>query len=289
MEIKIKNDMGVFCIGGGNDPVARLSEIIGLGLPQKESATVIFAGQPGRTQTGIRDMERVITISFDFYGGQYEVEKLYKILYNEADIFITSGTRRRKITGQCLNATEAERIIYNSWQKIVLQFTCNDPYFHDFDTLTIPIFKRIDNLPNSISDDGKYQISLPAIATTRTSEATITNKGDVLVYPVIKILNQATATTPIEGGVKILNDTTGAKITLNHDIVAGENVVIDLSRRRITSNTNGDITNKISDDTILSDFFLQTGQNAILVLPNTPSLSLAAVAEYTNNYASAVI
>lgn len=289
MEIKLKNKTGSFELGGGSHPNAHLESVSGLGLLQKEAKTVTFAGQAGRTQTSIRDMERVITMSFNFYGGQDEAERLYRMLYNEVDIYITSGERRRKITGQCLNSSDIENLIYHKWQKIALQFTCNDPYFHDFETIIVPILRRENQLPNIQNDDGTWSVQLPAIATVRIAETEIINRGDVDVYPIIRLQNRASVSALADSSVIITNNSTGAKITLEYTMTIGENIVIDLPHRKITSDINGDITQYISDDTVLSDFCLQVGSNSILALNNGSGSNLAMTLEYSNNYAAVVI
>jgi len=289
MQIEIKNSIGKFVIGGGKHPNARLREITGLGPPGKDIQTITFAGQPGRTQTNMRDMERVITMSFDFFGGISEIEKLYRLIYNEVDIIITTSMKKRKITGICLNSSEIEKIIYHKWQRLVLQFTCNEPYFKDPEPYIIPIFKRTDLFPNAVSEDGAFQLLLPAVATMRTTEATIINTGDVKIYPLIRLVNSSETSALSETVISIYNSTIGAKITLEYLAKTGEEIVIDLPHRKIISNINGDITKHICDDTVLGNFFLNVGENAVSAVMNNSSIGLVVTVEYSNNYASAVI
>ena len=103
LKIVIKNEYGSFEMGGGSHKNAQILETSGFGLPSKEMQSVTFSGQAGITPTSVRDLERTLTISLSFYGGQRDVERLYRILYREADIYCTFGTRRRKIHGICIN------------------------------------------------------------------------------------------------------------------------------------------------------------------------------------------
>lgn len=288
-KIVLKNKNGSFEIGGGSHPTARLESINGIGLLNKEVQSVKYVGQAGRTQTSIRDNERTITMSFNFYGDTKIVEQLYKILYNEVDIIITSGIKRQKITGQCLNATEIEKIIYHKWQKIAVQFVCNDPYFHDVDLITIPIAKRVDKFPNYQNNDGKWLIQLPAVATERIAKSIVENRGEVLIYPVIVLYNQSDVQSQADLTFEVINNTTGAKITFDYSMSTDEIITVDLPHRKITSSVNGDITNRISDDTVLSDFYLAVGDNEISATVNDTNTALSMTMQYSNSYGAVVI
>lgn len=289
MKIVLKNECGEFEIGGGSNPKARLLETAGLGLPGKEIQSVTFEEQSGRTTTGSRDVERTITLSIDFFGDVFEMERLYRILHKPVELQFFVGMKRRRISGRCVSSTDIETIIYHRWNKAVLQFVCDDPYFHDFVPIEAAISANEDRFPN-VNTDGEWYIQLPAVATVRHSVATITNRGDTILYPVIHLQNNKTVNTLAdEYGITLTNATTGKVITLNYDITAGEEVTIDLSKRKIYSSTNGNITNCISDDTVLSDFYLDIGDNVISVDSANISDNIFAVAEYSNNYVAVVI
>lgn len=290
MKVVIKNKHGSFEMGGGRHPTARILNISGMGLPIKEANTVTFAGQPGHTTENTRDLSRTITISCDFSGSQSEIERLYKILYRPVELWFTFGSRRRKITGICINPEDVERIIYQHEYSLVMQFVCDNPYFNDFYNTKIEIFQRADQFPNVLDGESWY-IQLPAIATVRTVAATIHNKGDTDIYPIIHIYNLAATTASDTGkyGIVVTNNTNNAKITLNYDPQPGEEITVDLPKRKIYSNINGVITNKISDDTVLSDFVLDLGENVLSCTNLSGTGDISVIVEYTNNYAMAVI
>lgn len=289
MQIILKNENGSFEIGGGWHSVARLQEIAGLGPPAKEDTSIVFEGQPGRTLTHTRDIERTITMSLDFYGDERAVEKLFRIIYKSVTLWFYLGYTRRKITGRCINAPDITKIIYRKWQSIALQFVCDNPYFTDFYETEMAISKNIDQFPN-YNENGEWYIQLPAIATLRSSESTIMNKGDIKVYPAITLKNNSQAAALADTyGVILTNLTTGKHITLNYDVVAGELVTIDLINRKITSTTNGDITNCMSDDTVLSEFYLEVGSNHMSINNLNESSDIFAVAQFSNQYISVVI
>jgi len=156
--------------------------------------------------------------------------------------------------------------------------------------INIAIFSRADQFPN-ISENGNWYVELPAIATVRTIRANVINNGEIDVYPIIHIYNTANQVALMSGfsGVIITNETTGAKIELDYSPSDGEEIIIDLALRRITSNLAGNIINYISDDTVLSDFILKTGENIISCENLSGLTSLSAIVEYTNNYAMAVV
>lgn len=175
---------------------------------------------------------------------------------------------------------------------MVLQFVCDNPYFNDFYDTEIPIFQRIDKLPNTTDDTECWYIQLPAVATERITSSVIENKGEIELYPVIQIAdstnNNINNYTDVFG-IEIINQTTGAFIHLNYQLLSNDVVTIDLPLRKIISSINGDITNKISDDTILSDFVLKCGKNLISCTNLDANREIYVNVKFTNNYAMAVI
>jgi len=289
MRVEIKNQYGSFEMGGGNHSTARIENITGLGLPIKESNTITFAGQPGQMTESVRDLSRTITITFDFYGGQHEIEKLYKILYYSVELWFTFGTRRRKITGRCINPQDVETIIFRKHYRAVLQFVCDNPYFKDFYDTQIAVFSVGNQFPN-VYENGEWYIQLPAVATTRTTTATITNDGDIDIYPIIRILHKASDASSSSGyGVEVSNLTTGARIVINYQTSAGEEIIVDLPHRKLISNIRGNITNYISNDTNLSAFILAVGKNEIKCISKNVSETMSVTVEYSNNYLMAVM
>lgn len=290
MKVIIKNKYGKFEMGGGKHPTARILNISGLGLPVKEANTVTFAGQPGHTTESIRDLSRTITISCDFCGGQKEITRLYRMLYHPVELWFTFGEHRRKINGICINPEDVEKIMYQREYSLVMQFVCGNPYFNDFYNTKIKVFQRLDQLPNVLDGENWY-IQLPAVATRRIITAAVFNKGDTIIYPIIHIGNShaTTATDTGEYGILINNNTNNAKIMLNYNPQPGEEITVDLPLRKITSSINGVITNKISDDTVLSDFVLELGENMLSCINLSGTGDVSVTVEYTNNYAMAVV
>ena len=289
MIIHIKNEYGSIEAGGGNHPSARVLEIRGLGLPSKETKNIVFSGQAGNTLTNVRDMERVITLKLDFYGGQREIEKIYRLIYHEAEILFCFGERRRKIKGICVNPEEVEKIIFGTWYSIVLQFRCSNPYFNDFYNTKIPLYQRTNLLPN-LYEENNWYINLPAVATERVNKSKVINYGDTIIYPVIYITNTTDRETESElFGIILQNETTGEFIKLEYNPKPSEQIIIDLPNRKIIGSNTEILTNYISDDTFLENFFLKEGENIISVENLNVNQDISTVMEYNNNYAMAVI
>lgn len=290
MKVILSNEYGRFEMGGGEHSTARIIEMQGLGIVGKELQTVTFEGQPGRTTTAARDVERTITVSLDFYGGQKEVEALYRIINSPVDILCFFNENGRKISGRCIAATDTETIIHQAWYSIVLQFVCDEPYFHDINDINIPVLTATDNFPN-VYENGEWYVDITneVSATVTSNTRTIVNKGEMRVYPVITITNPSGVPTATEEELVIENLTTKAKITLNYLPKAGESVSIDVARRRLNSSVLGSIIGYMSDNTVLSAFYLERGNNLISVTGSDSSLGLEVDITYSNNYVSAVM
>ncbi|MBQ7794728.1 MAG: phage tail family protein [Clostridia bacterium] len=289
MYIVLKNEFGSFEIGGGGHTSARLQEIEGIGVPAKDDTPIVFEGQPGRTIIACRDLERTITMSIDFYGDERTVEKLYRIIYKPMDIRFYLGNRRRKTHGRCIAATDITKIIYHKWQKIVLQLVCDDPYFYDFYDTAAAISANADQLPN-LNENGEWFVQLPAVATLRSSKASIFNRGNTEIYPKITLANnKETDALADEAGVILTNATTGKTIKLEYQIATGELVTLDLKKRKIISSLSGNIITSISDDTVLEDFYLAVGENILSIESLNTADDIFAMAYYSNQYVSVVV
>lgn len=282
MRIEIRSKNGSFEIGGGNHPVGRLLEIDGLGFPSSTVQQSTFAGMPGYVASDRTDNARTITMSVDLSMDASGIEKIYKVLQEECEIIFFLKRKWRKIKGICLNPSDAEKIILGNLYKLVMQFECPHPYFTDFSPVKISLSTRIDQFPTTI-EDGQGYITLPAVATKRYSSKAVTNNGDTVIYPTITV----TAKEDLES-IKICNLTTGKHLTLQYEIAADEKIIIDIKNREITSDIHGSVLNKITDDTILSDFYLDCGDNELTVADIETGV-VEAIISYENQYKAVMI
>jgi phage-related protein len=123
----------------------------------------------------------------------------------------------------------------------------------------------------------------------RLTEAYINNLGDVKAEPVLKITN--TSGEIPQGGdcaVTIHNHTNGKRIEYSYPLQPGEEVVIDIPKRRMTNNKGESILHTLSDDSFLSDFYLDKRLNHISVTAGGLS-HISAACTFSNKYIEAVI
>ncbi len=282
MVLKIKSKYGEFEVGGGVHEKCRLLEIAGLGLPARDIKTVKFEGEAGYTISSKTDNARTITMSIDFSGGPDDALEILHILQEECEIFIYSAICQRKIKAICISGAEIEKIIFGRMHKAVLQFECPNPYFEDINDPSISLSTRTNMFPTSY-EGGTGYITLPAVATVRTSEKVITNSGDVSVFPKFTITAYGTMQN-----IKLQNRTTGAVIKLNYTIVSGEVITVDVKNREITSSIHGNIINKQSDDTVLDKFCLTEGENDLLLANNTGHIMDIDI-QFANQYKAVML
>ena len=68
-----------------------------------------------------------------------------------------------------------------------------------------------------------------------------------------------------------------------------EQITFNFPERKIISSVNGNITKKITNDTILSNMYLDVGRSVISVESSKAADALSCTAEYQIKYGMAVI
>lgn len=281
--VSYENEYGKIGMGGGAHPRFNIREITGLGLPEKNYNTVTYAGTDGQETISETVLPRTITIGGDISGNlQHEIANAAKVLNHPGTLYIQSLAKRRRIPCRCIAFDISERRQGKLFQPFVFQFTADSPYFLDMENRTIAVFKRIDQITPSFS--------FPLVFTRRDNEADIVNAGDSNTEPIFYIYNTARAASTYsdEYGIEIVNQTTGASIFLLYHTQDGEVITIDIPRRKISSDVNGNIINCISDDTFLSDFTLTPGTNHITVTNHNIDENIEVMCEYSSRYVEAV-
>lgn len=109
-----------------------------------------------------------------------------RILYYPGMLKIQSGNKRRRIACRCTSLDDPERI--GPFARFVIQFTCDDPLFNDFEDTVEPVYERNNHLYGNIANsawdtNGKLAFS------TRLSGADLLNKGDSPCEPVFTVTN----------------------------------------------------------------------------------------------------
>lgn len=285
MIIKLKNEKGTFEIGGGDHVSARLQQITGLGLVSKEIQSLTYSHMPGRVITSERESERTITLKFDYYADPETVIRFFKIIQKPMKLELRRNGYYREIDCRVIAGAENNNIVYHHWEEMTLQLECSDPYFRGM-VRNEEIVSATDMLPN-VSENSSWYIQLPTVATVRHQEIVIINDGDTIVYPIITVSNLADVTGTDTDTVTItVNDRT---LRIYHHVSGDETMTFDLERRIITSSSDGDITNLISDDTVLSDMYYAEGRNLITVYSSLEEDNLYAASSYSPRYGMAVI
>lgn len=276
--LKYVSQGGTVKMGGPFSDI-QITKMSGFELPAKSYDTIEFAGENGVTTTGSKDMARTLTISGDIFGGQKKISEILKALYYEGTLYCEFGLIKRKIDCKVVNMDDVERYGLSEINGFTVQFQADYPYFNDFNDTIKSISGRKDLI------NGEFL--LPCVWTEYLQRGVIHNTGDKIIFPTIRI-TAPTATESMSATITIINNTTKAFIKLDYVMQQNEVVTLDLSTRRINSSINGNITNKISDDTVLSNFYLDFGENDISFDTDAEGQILTANVEYNRIYLMAV-
>lgn len=276
MRVTLKNDYGSIDMQGGGHPVWNITSYDGLGLPPKTYNVVQYAGSAGQRTLSEAAQARTITIGGDI-GGRYpaqEIAKANRLFDRPVEVIIYTGNKHRKT--QC-RVTSFSAEPGHICRKFTLQMVSDSPYFEDLAAQSVMVHERTNHLLGQFSfasATAKIQIS------TLTNESDIVNLGDVQTEPIFYVSNN-TGTT-ITDGFTILKNGGEQKLSINASISDGETVTVNIPRRRITGSNGRNLIDTISDDTFLSDFWLDVGTNHIKVESGNKNLSVRC--EYANQY-----
>lgn len=264
-----------------NGPLSHIALIAlsGFELPAAEYEEIEFASENGVTTTGKKDSPRTMTVSGDIQGGQKTIEEILKAFYYDGTLYCEFGNIKRKIDCKVINMSDVDRKGKSGINSFTVQFQADYPYFSDFNDTVKAVSGRRDLINGSFV--------LPCVWTEYVQGGVIKNTGDKIVFPIIAITAQ-NATESTSATITVANNTTGAFITLDYVMEEGETITIDLNTRRLKSSLNGYITNKISDDTVLSNFYLELGDNDISFETDALGQSLRTVITYNKLYLMAV-
>jgi hypothetical protein len=251
----------------------------GFGIPTKEYETVTFVSENGVTTIGEKDLPRTITITGDLLGGQREIMNALKSFYFPGELYCDFGVIRRKIGCKCINIEDMERHINCGINTFTVQLQCDYPYFSDWNDTV----QSLSGYKNLVTDT----FTLPCVFTELLQESTVYNNGDKYVYPIIRISSNYSPSIS-DAVLSIINHTTEARIDINHTMQNGETVTLNLATRQITSDIAGKITMHISDDTVLSGFFLDVGENRLSFETSDTAQPLTAEIIYNKIYIMAV-
>lgn len=254
MKLRYISQGGTIDMGGGGHPFANISILNGFDLPSPNYEEITYAGENGTTTSGKTDLPRVMTITGDFYGGQKERTKLLNALYYPGELFCDFDKTKRKISCKCTNFDDIQNYHNSGINGFTVQLQADYPYFSDYYDTSVSLASYI----NHVTD----KFTLPCVFTELKTYGNVLNSGDLICYPIITISTPYEPT--LEKSVKcVTNYTTGVSIMLDYVMQTNEKLTIDLNTRRISSSINGNITNSITDDTLLEKFYLIQGENLL--------------------------
>ncbi len=266
---------------GGENPAINILKLSGFGLPGKRYDEITFVRENGVTTTGDSDYPRTLTLTADLYGGQDDVLKMLEAFYYPGELYCDFGPdMRRRISCKLMNSDDVENYSNSGINTFTMQFQADYPYFRDFEDTVISLA----SYKNHVTDE----FTLPCVFSEIIQEGNVHNYGNKNCYGVIT-LTSAYEPTVEEGLVTIVNLTTGKELNFSHTLKKNEIVEIDLNTRKIISNTDGRITNSITDDTEMSDFYFVPGLNQLVFYTNETLRPITAKVKYNNIYLVAVV
>lgn len=269
-----QNERGKLCFSGGGKAMLSITEISGLGMSPKSFETAVYVETPGQKTLSETREARVITVAGDICGKSM-LSKTIRVLDAPGWLMIYGDGKIRKIYARCISFEQGKR--YGQYHRFVLQFSCDSPYFEEKDESKVALFLRIDEI--------KSPFVLPCRFSSRTSSATVINRGDVEAEPVFEIHFSNGAEELWD--VTIQNEQTGEKLTLSIPAVAGDCVTVDVEKRKIYNQKGENLLSALSQDSYLSRFHLKSGANLISVTSEQAD-GINVICRFVNRYLEAV-
>lgn len=285
MQIEYSNKRGTVIFGGGSRNDFNMTAIEGLGPVEKRAEAASFYGQPGVETINISDGSRTITISGDLlklnrkvYANALSVLNLPGVL-----TIIFSDGERRLIDVSYVNVTPGDEC--GAWQKYVIQFHCDYPYFRSSNERLVKSYEKVDHIDT--------EFTLPGVFTTESGNKAVNYQGNarcdesqIFIYVTE---NPNPELTQDEGsGISISNATTGESIRFTYTMQAGDVYTINIGKRKITNQNGTDLTRYISNDTFLDGFHLEPGENTIRTHNYQGTLNVEIMMFYTDYWIEAV-
>lgn len=158
-------------------------------------------------------------------------------------------------------------------QTFSVQFALYEFYWREYCEGLYSIYKREDLISGSFT--------LPCVFTSRTSEATVSNKGDIPIGCRVIVRCAAVGEEQDGESITVENLTTKAVTRITHAMKAGETVIIDGSEYTVTSITDGVETNILQYMTAASTFpSLAIGDNDVKVTCSNTSSEITVELEF---------
>lgn len=285
MKIEFKNSLGAIVLSGGHSygrNTCYIAEVSGLGLAPLSVTATSFSGMDGAKTESKKLSQRKINIAIDIPRRSYDYDVFYgnllRVLSANGELFVYSKRKKRRIEAFVSNISEGKS--QGDFKRIVITFTCDSPYFTDFEKINVPLLTKSKYLETTFT--------LPCVFSERISRASVINSGDITAEPIITFKNGVDGTYDAGGYLVLNNETTGQFVTLNYYPAPGETVTIDISNRTITSDSGANLINFISDETDLSEFWLALGENVVSAESNVTNNRVLVECSFYNRYIEGV-
>ena len=277
MKITYNNKFGTVAMSGNGDCSFSICDIDGIHLPGKDRTLIHFHNKDGYDETHSFYGQRVITISGDIKSNNYnELKKAIHIFSSPGTLTISTDYSSYQIwVNDITFKTQKKNNVYTSY---CVQMTCDISHFYDCTDTHSGIYSRTPLITKNTF--------LPAVFTKRTIGGVVENNGNVICEP--KIIIHCLSTTP-EEPITIINKTTDKQITINYSATSGEIITIDIPKRLITSNINGDITSYLDAESYLCDMTLINGENEMDVITFSDNKNMEMFIIHRNLYTGVII
>lgn len=292
-----KNHLGEIKFSGDGSEPFSLTHIAGLGLVEKIYETREYIDFDGQQTISSRFAPRTITITFDLTGDNISslTARLYRILSCEGVLYVISSNSRRRVN---VNQIGVDSFSKNGkYRSFSAQFICDNSYFWDTSSVNVPCYQ----LKNNICFDeatSTWNLDTPTIWGESSNDTTFINSGDIKAYPIITVYSKGNAED--DGGFELLRvapdnpDKILQRFALNYALSDGEQITLCFDpyskerRRYITSSKGVNLLNFRTEDSSLTDFYLDCGENRIIVNNLSRGNLLSAKLSYENQYVEGV-
>ena len=293
-----KNNLGEINFSGSGDSDIAVREITGLGTPDRIYQTREYLDFDGQITLSSHFSPRTITISFDVVGGSIsqKTAEIYRILSQNGNLYTFFNNSRRRIE---INQISVESFIRHGSRvrSFAVQFVCDNPYFSDHS----PIYESCYETLGKLVYDGEsesWNLDVPSVWGTNSNDKFLINSGDIKSYPIFTVCSSGNAAD--SNGFEILrvNPDNPAEIiqkfTLNYPLSDGETVTVCFDSRSngnlrsVTNNLGENLLSYRSEESSLSDFWIDPGKNRIILNNLSGGNSISAYISYENQYIEGV-
>ena len=244
---------------------------------KKQYQTVNYASVPGQVTIAENVLPREIIIKGDICTKNSRPFSDYCTFFSDGgELYVLSGTSRKKIAYNPVDFKRTGK--RGDYILFELKIICDFPYFSDSVNNSIDIYKRIDRV--------KGTFNLPEVFTERKTEVDIMNMGQVISEPVITV--ECLASGDYSEGIHIKNESTGKALVLVTNMLEGEEFVIDVKKRTISSNMRQNCYGILSGECAMCDFFLRKGLNKITINNKNPGETVRGSIYFENLYTEAM-